>query len=168
MPFTDPNFVDVRARSHTLEAVAQYGPRLTTVTGAIEPVRALAFAVSNDFFNVLGVKPIVGRTFTVEEGKPGGAPIAVVSYGFWQRFLGGRSDLSGTSLRLMDQNVTVVGVMPAGFAFPQDAEIWIPRELFPAEVSRTAHNWSVVARLRDGMGIERANAEVSQIAGKSH
>ena len=163
VPFTEPNFLDLRARSHTLEAVAQYGAMLTIVTGASEPVRAMTCRVSADFFNVLGVKPIAGRAFTVEESKPGGASVAVVSYGFWRRLLGARSDLAGTSLRLIDQNFSVVGVMPPDFAFPRDTEIWIPRELFPAEISRTSHNWSVVARLRDNVGIDQANAEISQI-----
>src|SRR2546423_12542488 len=158
--FAEPNFRDVRARSRTLEAVAQYGGEVTTVTGGGEPVRALTVAVSGDFFHVLGTKPIVGRTFLPEERKPVGTPVAVVSYGFWQRLLGGKSDLAGTTLRVMDQNVTVVGVMPAGFAFPQDAEVWIPRELFPPETSRSAHNWSVVARLRPGTRTETADAEV--------
>lgn len=162
--FTEPNFIDIRARSNSFEAVAQYNSVLTIVTGASEPVRALTVTASAGFFDVLGVKPIVGRVFTAEESRPGGAPVAVVSYGFWQRLLGGRSDLSGTTLRAMDQSFTVVGVMPPGFGFPRDAEIWVPREVFPSQVSRTAHNWSVVARLRDNMGIEQANAEVSQIA----
>src|SRR6266550_928162 len=64
--FAEPNFRDVRARSRTLEAVAQYGGELTTVTGGSEPVRALTFAVSADFFHVLGTKPVVGRTFLPE------------------------------------------------------------------------------------------------------
>ena len=164
IPFAEPNFLDIRTRSHTLEAVAQYASGLTIVTGASEPVRAMTARVSGDFFNVLGITPIAGRTFTPEESKPGGAPVAVVSYGFWQRLLGGRSDFSGKSLRLMDQTVTVVGVMPRGFAFPIDAEIWIPRELFPVQTSRTAHNWNVVARMRDNITIQQANAELSQIA----
>jgi len=64
----------------------------------------------------------------------------------------------------MDHSVTVVGVMPPGFQFPRDAEIWIPRELFPAQISRTAHNWSVVALLRDNIGIDQARTELSQMA----
>src|SRR5882762_3993962 len=164
MAFAELNYLDVRARSRTLEAVAQYGGDLTTVTGGSEPVRALTFWVSGDFFRVLGITPIVGRTFLPEESKPGGTPVAVVSYGFWQRLLGGKSDLAGTTLRLMDQNVTVVGIMPAGFAFPQKAEVWIPRELFPQETSRSAHNWRVVARLRPGIATEQAKTEVSAIA----
>jgi len=161
--FAEPNFRDVRARSHTLEAVAQYNGELITVTGGSEPVRALTYAVSGDFFRVLGTQPLVGRQFAPDESKPGGAPVAVVSYGFWQKLLGGRSDLSGATLRLMNQNVTVIGVMPAGFDFPRDSEIWVPRELFPEEISRSAHNWQVVARVRPGAGIEQARSEMSAI-----
>ena len=161
--FAEPNFIDVRSRNRTLESVAQYNGQLTTVTGATEPVRAMTFSVSSDFFRVLGTKALVGRTFLPEEQKPGGAPVAVVSYGFWQSLLGGRSDLTGTTLKLMDQNVSVVGVMPPEFAFPSKAEIWIPRELFPAEVSRSAHNWSVVARLSPGVSVEQARTDVSTI-----
>lgn len=163
IPFAEPNFIDVRSRNRTLEAVAQYNGQLTTVTGASEPVRALTYLVSSDFFRVLGTKALVGRTFAPEEQKPGGAPVAVVSYGFWQRLLGGRSDLTGTTLKVMDQNVAVVGVMPAEFAFPSNAEVWIPRELFPAQISRTAHNWSVVARMRPGVSVEQAKTDVSTI-----
>ena len=162
--FAEPNFRDVRSRSRTFEAVAQYNGALTTVTGGSEPVRAAVIVVSSDFFRVLGSQPVAGRAFLPDESKPGGAPAAVVSYGFWQRLLGGKPDLAGTTLRLMDQTVTVVGVMPAGFAFPQNAEVWIPRELFPQEISRSAHNWSVVARLRPTIKTETADAEVSSIA----
>ena len=161
--FAEPNFLDVRTRSHSLSAVAQYGEDLETVIGGSEPVRVLTVAASGDFFNVIGTKPILGRTFLPEESRSGGAPVAVVSYGFWQKLLGGKSDLAGTTLRVMDQNLTVVGVMPAGFAFPKDAEIWIPRELFPPEISRSAHNWSVVARMHPNISMEAAQAEVSAI-----
>ena len=162
--FAEPNFLDLRARTHSFESMAQYSGQLTTVTGATEPVRVPTFVVSSDFFNVLGVKPVIGRTFLPEETKPGVSPVVVVSYGFWQRLLGGRSDLSDINLRLMDQNARVVGVMPAHFAFPQNAEIWFPRELSPAQISRTAHNWSVVARMRTGVTTEQAHAELSALA----
>jgi len=164
MSFAEPNFLDVRARSHSFQGVAQYTGQLETVTGGSEPVRASAYAVSADFFNVLGVKPIVGRTFAPEESKAGGAPVAVVSYGFWQRLLGAKPDLTGTSLRMMDQSLNVIGVMPAEFAFPRNAEIWVPREIFPAEISRSAHNWNVVARLRPGITAEQAYADVSAVS----
>ena len=162
MAFAEPNFLDLRARSHTLQGVAQYNASLTTVNGGSEPVRALTYAVSADFFNVVGVTPIVGRTFSADESRAGGPPVAIVSYGFWQRLLGGQP-LSGTKLQLMDKSVTVVGVMPQGLGFPQSAEIWVPREMFPAEISRSGHNWSVIARLRPDVSEEQARAEVSAI-----
>jgi ABC-type antimicrobial peptide transport system permease subunit len=162
--FAEPNFVDLRARSHSFQGVAQYGGQLATVTGGSEPVRAATYRVSADFFNVLGVKPLLGRTFAPEESKAGGAPVAIVSYGFWQRLLGARPDLTGTSLRVMDQSVNVIGVMPPEFAFPRTADIWIPREILPAETSRSAHNWSVIARMRPNLTPEQANAEVSAVA----
>src|SRR5262249_43271087 len=119
MAFAEPNFLDLRARNHSFAGVAQYSGSLTTVTGGSQPVRALTYAVSTDFFNVLGVAPIVGRVFTPEESRAGGVPAAVVSYGFWQRLLGAKPDLSGTTLHVMDKNLAVVGVMPQGLGFPQ-------------------------------------------------
>src|SRR5437016_5240784 len=122
MPFGEPNFVDVRARNHSLEAIAEYSggsasTMLTTVivVGRSEPVRAPVYAVSGDFFRVLGVAPIVGRTFLPEEVKSG-APVAVVSYGFWRRLLSGKTDLAGTTLRIDNQSFAVVGVL---------ARIWV-------------------------------------------
>ncbi|HSL54669.1 MAG TPA: ABC transporter permease [Pyrinomonadaceae bacterium] len=164
MAFAEPNFLDVRARSHSFAGIAQYNGQLTTITGGVEPVRAATYSVSADFFSVLGVQPFLGRTFSPEESKSGGPPVAVVSYGFWQRLLSGKPDLTGTSLRVMNQSVNVIGVMPAEFAFPRTAEIWVPREMFPADISRTAHNWSVVARMRPNVTTEQAYADVSAIS----
>ena len=130
---------------------------------AVEPVRATAFSVSRDFFRVLGTQPFLGRTFAPEESKQGGPPVAVISYGFWQRMLGGKSDLSGTTLRSSDKGFRVIGVMPPGFDFPQDAEVWIPQERSVPEISRSAQNWHVVARVRSDTTIEQARAEVSAI-----
>ena len=163
--FAEPNFLDVRDRSRKLEAVAQYSGQgqLTTVTGGSEPVRAMTFAVSKDFFRVIGTQPFLGRVFTPEAGRSAEA-VAVVSYGFWQRVLGAKADLSDTTLRIADQAISVVGVMPAGFDFPKDAEVWVPRELLPPETSRSAHNWSVVARMRPGVEFGQAQAELSNIS----
>lgn len=161
--FAEPNFLDVRARSRTLEGVAQYSGGTTTVTGGSEPVRAITYRVSSDFFRVIGAQPLLGRTFASEESKPGGTPVAVISYDFWHRMLGGKSNLTETSLKIADKVFTVVGVMPRGLGFPQNAEVWIPRETSVAETSRSAHNWHVVARVQPAVNIEQARAEVSTI-----
>ncbi len=161
--FTEPNFLDLRERSRTLEAVAEYGGGLATVTGGSEPARANTFRASSDFFRVLGIQPFLGRTFAVEESKPGGAPVAVISYSLWRRVLGEKSDLTKTTLKISDEVFTVVGVMPSGFGFPEDAEVWIPRELSFSETSRSAHNWRVVGRMHPGVKFEQARAEVVAI-----
>ncbi len=161
--FTEPNFLNVRDRSQTLEAIAEYGGGLATISGGSEPARVITLRVSADFFRVLGTQPFLGRTFAGEESKPGGPPVAVISYEFWRRILGGKSDLTATTLRISDKGFTVVGVMPPGFGFPQDAEVWIPREISIPETSRSAHNWNVVARVRPAIKIEQARAEVGTI-----
>lgn len=160
----EPNYLDVRTQNHSLESIAQYAGGTVVVTGGDEAVRASAFWVSGDFFRVLGVQPVAGRAFLPEESKQGGNPVAVVSYGFWQRQLGGRRNFAGVQLNVDGPAFTVVGVMPPGFSYPQGAEIWVPREVEGPQVSRTAHNWSVIGRLRADTTLEQARADISGIA----
>lgn len=159
----EPNFGDVRDRVRSFEAVAQYSAWLRTVTGASEPVRAQVGMVSGAFFRVLGVQPQAGRWFAPAETRPGGEPVAVVSHGFWQRLLGGNPNFNDSRLKIDDRNYTIIGVMPPGFDFPNRTEVWIARELFPLNTSRTAHNWSVIARLSNGVTLDQARAEVSAL-----
>ena len=161
--FAEPNFLDVRARSHTLAAAAQYAVGLTTVLGGSEPARTRVAYVSGDFFKTLGVRPVAGRGFLPEEAKAGGHPVAVVSHGYWQRLLDSRNDLAATPLRVGDTSYAVVGVMPQSFNFPKDAEIWLPIEVFPRSQSRTSHGRSVVARLRDRVTLAETRTELSTI-----
>lgn len=161
--FADRNFQDVQARSRTLAAAAEYVSQLTTVLGGSEPVRLQVAYVSRDFFKVLGVQPAVGRAFLPEETKVGGNPVAVVSAGYWEKLLGSRSDLGATPLRIDGTNYTIVGVMPRGFNFPKDAEVWLPIEPFPESQSRTAHGIRVIARLGEGVTLAKARAELSTI-----
>ena len=164
MRFAEPNFLDLRARSHVFDAIAQYsGGTTTTVTGGSEPVRALGFRVSDNFFRVLGTQPLLGRPFITEDSKPGAEPVVIVSHDFWRRVLGEKRDLNGTVLKISDKNFSVVGVMPPDFSFPQNAEIWVPRETSVTETSRSAHNWQVVALMRPTVTVDQARAEVSTI-----
>jgi predicted permease len=167
--FAEPNFLDVRTRNQTLSAVAEYNIQLTTVLGGNEPMRANVAYVSSDFFKALGVQPMIGRSFLLEETKVGGSPVAVVSYGYWQKLLNSRNDLAETSLRIGGtggfgvSGYTIVGVMPQGFNFPKDAEIWVPIEPFPSSPSRTSHGKRVIARIQDGVSLEQARADLSTI-----
>jgi putative ABC transport system permease protein len=161
--FAEPNFLDLRARNHTLAAAAEYNMGLTTVLGGSEPVRTRVAFVSSEFFKTLGVQPATGRSFLPEEAKVGGHPVAVVSHGFWRGLLGSRNDLAATPLRIGNTSYTVVGVMPESFNFPKDAEIWLPIELFPSSESRTSHGKRVIARLQDGVTLGQARADLSTI-----
>src|SRR5215813_2068378 len=161
--FAEPNFWDVRARNHTLAAAAEYNLGLTTVLGGSEPARTRVAYVSADLFKTLGARPATGRSFLPEEAKVGGRPVAVVSHGFWQRLLSGRNDLAAAPLRIGDTSYAVVGVMPQSFNFPKDAEIWLPFELYPSMESRRSHGRRVIARLRDGVTLGQARADLSAI-----
>jgi len=163
MQFCDPNFSDFREQSHSLQGLAEFNFVMDSVSGGSEPKRVIVASVSRDFFSVLGVQPILGRTFAPEEQNVGASPVALVSYDYWKQSLNGVNDLSRSKLRLGSQSASVVGVLPPGFRFPNDTDIWSPRELFASLPSRSAHNWKVVGRLRDGISLEQARTELSSI-----
>jgi len=164
MNFADPNFEDVRSQNHSLQGVAEYAAWLGSVSGGPEPTRSMLATVSHDFFPLMGVGPVLGRGFLAEDQRFGAAPVALVSYGYWKQYLGGTNNLSTLKLTIENQSVSVVGVLPPGFRFPFDSDIWLPRELLERLPSRTAHNWHVVARLREGVPLVQARAELSGIA----
>ena len=166
--FCDPNFEDLRAQSRSLAGVAEYGAGLESVSGLAQPLRVQVASVSADFLSLMRVQPVLGRSFSLEEEHFGAAPVALVGFAFWQQVLGGARDLSGHKLTILNQSVSIVGVMPAGFDFPERSQVWVPRELFERYPSRTAHNWQVIARLHDGVSPAQARAELAAIARQIH
>src|SRR5271165_86625 len=164
MNFADPNFADIRSESHSLQGMAEYGNRLESVSGGKEPTRTRIAVVSSDFFAVMGVLPTIGRGFAVEEQRNNAPATALVSYAYWKQSLGATKDLSSVHLRIDARPASVVGVMPPGFRFPDNTDIWIPREIYETLPSRSAHNWNVIARLREGTPVNASRAELSGIA----
>ncbi len=162
MPFAEPNFNDLRARSHSFEAMASYGMGPEAVAGGSEPVRTNVCMVSADYFRVLGVAPALGRLISAETLREGNQ-VAVVSYGFWKRMLGGRTNLEGTSLRFANRSFAVIGVLPPQTEFPAGVDVWYPSAIYPPYESRTAHNFRVIARLNPGASFEQANTEAAAI-----
>ncbi|HKT48131.1 MAG TPA: ABC transporter permease [Candidatus Acidoferrales bacterium] len=163
MHFADPNFDDLRTLNHSLVAVAEYGTVIQSVSGGTESVRAGVASVSADFFRAIGVQPALGRGFDPADRHLGAAPVALVSYGYWRQNLGASTDLSSFKLTIDNRLYSVVGVMPAGFRYPTQAEIWYPRELDPINPSRTSHSWGVIGRLRDGVSLTEARADVEAV-----
>jgi len=166
MNFADPNFEDVRLQNKSLLAVAEYNSLVSTVSGSIEPARLNTSSVSKDFFDVLGVHPVLGRSFAPDEQKFGAAPVALVGHSFWRQSLNSTRDLSAVRLKVNSETVSVVGVLPPGFRYPDSVDIWLPREISQRFPSRSAHNWQVVARLRDGFPLSESRSELSTVAAR--
>jgi predicted permease len=160
----DPNFEDFRDRNRTFAAMARYTDRVMSVAGTVEPERVRVATVSREFFGVLGVQPSAGRSFNAEDARLGAAPVAVVSHRYWMQSLGAAADLTAFHLRIEGRAHAVVGVMPVGFQFPANVDLWVPAELNPPRTSRTAHNYAAIGRLRDGVSPGQATADLSAIA----
>lgn len=160
----DPNFDDFRDQNHCFEAIAKYAAEITSVSGSAQPTRSMVASVSAEFANVFGVQPALGRTFVPADMKKGAGPVAIVSYGYWKQNLASRADLSQLHLKMDNVIYSVIGVFPETFEFPSEAAVWVPSDSDGENPSRTSHNYNAVARLRDGVTVEQANAEISAIA----
>ena len=164
MALAAPNFEDVQTSSQSFAALAISSVSFPlVVTGGNEASRSRIAFASRRFFEVIGVQPWLGRVFLPEEEKYGGPVAVILSYGYWQKALGGRADFSAAQLNVDGVNCNVVGVMPPGFDYPADTEIWITTNTDPPNTSRTAHNLPVIGRLRSGVTLAQARAELSGI-----
>jgi putative ABC transport system permease protein len=165
MRFDDPNFEDMRDQARSFASMAQMYSVETAVSVGNQPTRANVAHVSKEFFSVMGIQPIIGRLFSPEEQQFGAAPVALVSYSFWKTRLQEAHDLSETKLLVANAPVAVIGVLPDGFDFPYHSQVWESREATdPRLPSRSAHNYYVVGRLRDGVSLNQARADASAIA----
>src|SRR5262249_22770088 len=125
MRFDDPNFEDMRAQTHAFEYMAQMYSIEASVSVGQEPDRINVAHVSKDFFSVMGVQPLIGRSFAPEERQFGAAATALVSDSFWKTRLHEARDLSTAQVEVSNIPVIVIGILPPGFAFPDESQIWI-------------------------------------------
>jgi putative ABC transport system permease protein len=165
MNFDDPNFEDMHDQTRSFASMAQMYSMEAAVSVGKEPTRTNVAHVSKEFFSVMGVQPITGRLFAPEEQQFGAAPMALVSYSFWKTRLQETHDLSTTKVLVSNEPVAVIGVLPPGFAFPNESQVWMSREATnPRLPSRSAHNYYVIGRLGDGVSLNQARADASAIA----
>jgi putative ABC transport system permease protein len=130
-----------------------------------EPTLIIAYSFSADYFHVLGVAPLLGRTFLPEEEQPGRNNVAVLSYSLWQSRFGGKRDLVGKSISLDGAPYTVVGIMPRGFQYPPFTQLWTPLTVVKEAANDRAYRYlRVMARLKPGVTIQQAQAEMNTIA----
>jgi len=164
----DPNFDDFRDQSRSFAAIAKYSDFEVSVAGAAEPTRARAAYVSPAFLKVLGVQATLGRDFDAEDARKGAAPTLLVSHDYWRLQLGSPWELAPLRLKIDDSVFSVIGVLPAGFRFPAKVDLWLAADLDGGNPSRTSHNYSAIARLRDGVTVAQAKADLSAIARRIH
>ncbi|HTI39631.1 MAG TPA: ABC transporter permease [Vicinamibacterales bacterium] len=162
------DFVEMEPHQQSFEALSAYLNGSTvniSIDGA--PQRLTGAYVTERFLDILGERPLMGRNFVASDNTPTAAKVAIIGYGLWQRDFGGAADVVGKPFRLNGKAATVIGVMPRGFAFPTNEEIWIPLfSEFPPKPRNdpSAVNPSVLGLLKPGVSLDQANAEATTFA----
>jgi putative ABC transport system permease protein len=157
------DYADIRDQSTSLEGIGAFLTRNFTVSTDAGADRLLGVSVTPDLFSTLGVEPMVGRTFTPDDAAaPGLESVVILSHGLWQRRFGADPSIVGEGVVINERTRTVVGIMPAGFKFPERSELFMP--LRWDEAPRAARSLAVVAVLERGTTIDQAQADVSAIA----
>src|SRR4051812_6021979 len=166
--FSQPDFLDYRAQSLTISPLAAYttSPANLIAAGA-EPIRVHLARVSAVWFDLLGVRPQLGRSFREDEDKAGSAPVAVLSQSLWRSSFGADPGVLGRSITIDGRVVTVVGIAPPGWRYPQDSEAWVPLvfEGWEAQSDNRGLHWlGLVGRLAPQVTVAEATRELQKIA----
>lgn len=161
-----PDFEDYRAQQSTFEQLSLWVGQTVNLTGREHPDRLVGAFVSANFFDMLGVKASLGRTFLAGEDKLGAAPVGVISYEAWQNRFGGKPDFVGQQIILNNEPYTVVGVLPRGFVLPvSPSDVFIPVQHYPDyKEDRTRKSFLIFGRIKEGVGISQATADLNAIA----
>lgn len=165
-------YEDYRAQTRSFEQVAGFENQNLNLTGDQQAERITGARVTANLFSMLGAPVELGRGIAAEENQAGHDKVVVLSQGFWQRHFGGQANALGQTLRLDDQNYTVIGVMPSGFQFPhasfpfgQPADLWLPLSYTVEQVAerRGPYRLNVISVLRSGVSLEQARAEMNAL-----
>jgi len=162
-PISRPDYFEWENQQQVFQGIAAFFYRTYNLTGVDEAEKLAGARVTGSFFSLFGIAPAAGRFFDESDDQPGASRIAVISYGLWQRRLGGSSDVIGSTISLNGDSYTVVGVAPS-FQFPRGVDIWTPADLAEEKTQRGSNYLKVIARLRDGVSRTQAQAQMNQIA----
>ena len=160
-------FAAYRDRNHSFVSGSVGRERSFNLTGNGEPERVRGATIMVNYLTTLGVKPVLGRTFSADEGQPGGPAVALIGYALWQKHFAGRAAVIGHPINLEGRSYNIVGVMPPGFDLPGATEIWVPLQLKIESLpltERAAPGYDIVARLKPGVAVKQADAELKTIA----
>ena len=165
---SSPELLDIQREAKSWEAIGAWAPGGQNVGTESEPLRVTSASITRSMIDVLGVQPERGRNFSEEEDRSGGPKVAIISRGLWQKGFGGASDIIGKQIQVNSATTTVIGVMPANFAFPpgsnEQVDILLPFQFDPAKPgNRAGHFLSVIGRLKPGVTIEQAQSEMTSL-----
>ena len=161
------NYLDWQKQNDVFEQMAIYAYRGFTLTGSGKPERVDACAVSPQFFQTLAVEPMLGRVLLPDEEQPGRSNVVVLSYPFWQEHFASNRDVVGHDITIDGRNYLLAGVMPPDFRFPEFAQMWTPMAWTDTEKAvRGEHHYVVIARLKTGVGVNQAQAEMNTISSR--
>ena len=165
-PFSYPNFADIRDRNQVFSSIGAYSGTMASLSGKDGAQQVLTPVASAGFFETLGVKPILGGTFRIQDEQGQAAPVVMLTYGGWQRYFGGSPDVVGKTMVLDGELSTVIGVLPQGFQFgpSQSGDIWQSMRIKEWKTRRNAFWLNPVARLKAGVNSQQAQAGISALA----
>ncbi len=168
---TYPDYEDWKAEQHSFTQIAAYStlnPETVSLVANGRPQQVHRVLASGNFFSLLGVDPMLGRVISEEDNKPGSDHVAVLSASAWSRYFGKDPQAVGRSVNLNGTAFTIIGVLPAGAAFPSDGEVWLPLSLLdhPTRVSHVWHSVKVLGRLRPGVGLSEAKADMQAVSAR--
>ena len=161
------DFRDWRDESATLASLAAFTRRsLTIADGSTDPERYDGATISWNLFSLLGTPPAIGRDFGPEDDRPGAEPVVLISDDVWQRRYNGDPSIIGRAILVNATPHTVIGVMPPRFRFPETQPLWVPIAPYQHEWTRQTRNVQVFARLKPGVTLEQADADLKSVAGR--
>src|SRR6266446_6639627 len=161
-----PDYLDFKQQATTLEGFGTTSIATMILSDGEKPDRYLGAFITADAFSFLGVKPVLGRTFRAEEDRKGATPVALLGYEIWQNHFGSDANIIGRVATINGKRVTVVGVMPKGWRFPEASDLWMPLQIEEKENPRGNFNFSCFAKMKRGVSIEQVRAELQAIAAR--
>jgi putative ABC transport system permease protein len=170
MAFSVKEIEDYRSQNHTLDSLVEFHEMTFSLLGGREPVRVDTGVVSANFFRILGVTPLYGRTFMDDDDRPNARPVLILSYNFWQKSFGGDPNVVGQKYSMNDKEHVVVGILPPIPQFPAEVDVYMPTVACPTRSGehalheRSWHMMNVYATLKPGVSLAEAQADLSRIA----
>src|SRR5690349_477525 len=167
-PFTGPDFLDWKSQNHSFQDMTLISwTHAMNLSGRGEPDHVLGTPTESNFFSLFGAQPLLGRTWAPGEDEPGHDHVVILGYGLWQSHFGGDPKIVHTNIELNGETYNVIGVMPAGFHFPPDAQLWIPQDMDGKSLGRRGtHQYTAFGRLKPGVSLPQAQSEMSVISSR--